>query len=376
MKIGILIHTFPPHQIGGAEIAAEDIAKALSEKGHEVHVLTVSPSNRSYDEERNGFVIHYVRFSRRFTYTLGETILALRFLWMAKEYGLEVIHSFMITNGRFGLVIKKLLGIPYVVSARGLDINMKMNFILRTRGRIVLANADATTALNTDMQSKLQELFTGDVTIIPNGIDRGFMEKHQGSGNRMEYAGYKRQQHAGKKVILFVGRLAEVKGLEFLLSAFKTILSSREDVVLLLVGDGPEGDALISLSKELDIDKNTEFMGEIPHDDLGMFLSIADIFVLPSLSEGDPHVIKEAMAFGLPIIASRVGGIPEILAEGRNGLLIEPGNPDDLAGKLEMLLSDEEMRTRIGGNNLNECEKYYLDNILGDIEDLYASIVR
>ena len=141
--------------------------------------------------------------------------------------------------------------------------------------------------------------------------------------------------------IVCVGRLSPEKGQTGLLRAFARLRAKHPDAVLRLVGDGPDRDALQELAAELAIDGAVTFAGRLPERETLAEIARADMLVLPSFMEGLPIVLMEAMALGVPVISSRVAGIPELVSDGKTGLLFAPSDWDELAQCIERLLSDE-----------------------------------
>jgi glycosyltransferase involved in cell wall biosynthesis len=155
--------------------------------------------------------------------------------------------------------------------------------------------------------------------------------------------------------LLFVGRLVPVKGLVYLFEAVRLLLHDGVPVRLTLVGSGPRRKALIALAAKYKLASVIDFRGEVSFGpSLLALYREADIFVLPSLSEGTPRVLWEAMAAGLPIVATRVGGVPEIIREGETGLLASPRSAQRLAPSIRRVIEDEELRMRLirGGYSL------------------------
>ena len=148
--------------------------------------------------------------------------------------------------------------------------------------------------------------------------------------------------------LLFVGRLVPVKGLAYLFEAVRLLLHDGVPVRLILVGAGPCRKTLITLAAEHKLTSAVEFTGEVSFGPrlLALYRE-ADIFVLPSLSEGTPRVLWEAMAAGLPIVATRVGGVPEIIQHGETGLLVGPRSAQQLASSIRRMIEDEELRVRL-----------------------------
>jgi glycosyltransferase involved in cell wall biosynthesis len=148
--------------------------------------------------------------------------------------------------------------------------------------------------------------------------------------------------------LLSVGRLSPEKGHEFLLEALATLRAKNLPVTCTLVGDGPRQQFLRDRAAELGVDSHVHFLGAVGQDRIQNLYRRADIFVLPSLAEGLPVVLLEAMALQRPIVASSIAGIPELVQNGANGLLVEPARSDRLAHAIERLVCDPHLRRRLG----------------------------
>jgi len=149
-------------------------------------------------------------------------------------------------------------------------------------------------------------------------------------------------------VVLFVSRLIERKGLQFLMPALASLGPDVGPWRLVVVGDGPRHEALLSQAMELGLTDRIEWLGQVAHDELSAIYRRADLFVLPSLSEGMPNVVLEAMASGLPILATRVPGSEELVRDGDNGFLVPAGDIAALGETLSRLLGDANLRRRMG----------------------------
>lgn len=150
-----------------------------------------------------------------------------------------------------------------------------------------------------------------------------------------------------KKTIICVGRLSPEKGQAGLLRAFAKVRSLHPRLELRLVGDGPERGALQALASELGLSSAVTFAGRLPEEEVLAEIAHSDLLVLPSFMEGLPIVLMEAMAVGVPVIASRVAGIPELVEDGATGLLFTPSNWDELASAIDRLIGDETLQARL-----------------------------
>lgn len=166
-------------------------------------------------------------------------------------------------------------------------------------------------------------------------------------GVQPENYGRTPRENFGKRV-LFVGRLAAVKGVPLLLDAFASIAAKHPDAQLTIVGDGEDRDRLEAQARTLEVADAVDFVGYQPQDAVASFLEEADMLVLPSFAEGVPVVLMEAMASRIPVIASRVAGVPELVQDGVVGFVIPPGDVETLSERMDQLLSDPDLCQRMG----------------------------
>ena len=176
---------------------------------------------------------------------------------------------------------------------------------------------------------------------------QGMIFANQGHWDKMHIvhcgvdpARYGRGDHAAGQHLVFVGRLAAVKGVAMLLRAVAGLAPRYPDLKLTLIGDGPERNALEALQRDLGLGDRVTFAGPKTQEDVAETLSTADLFVLPSFAEGVPVVLMEAMASGLPVVATRIAGIPELVEDGVSGRLVPPGNLAALSEAIAALLDD------------------------------------
>lgn len=196
------------------------------------------------------------------------------------------------------------------------------------------------------------------------------------SGSRMcdieEQLVEQRHQKEGSPLkILTVGRLVPVKGIEYLIEAAAILLQEKIPVFLTIVGPTDNlayFDKLTQLVKNKGIENQVIFSGRIQHGtELFQLYREADVFALPSISEGTPKVLPEAMAKGLPIVATKVGGIPDQITDGVNGLLVNPGRVDELATALKSLYYNAELRYNMGREALKQASRYTIESQIGSV---------
>ncbi len=176
--------------------------------------------------------------------------------------------------------------------------------------------------------------------------------------------------------VLFVGRLENFKGVEFIIKALPVIIKVFPQTTLTIIGDGPYKNNLINLMKTLHIEDCIQFKGWIENKELGKYYDKASIVVAPStVPEAFGLVILEAMSVGRPVIATNVGAIPEIIDDGVNGYLVEPNNSEQIAGNVIKLFSEENLLTELGRNARKKAEEFTIEKHLENLERVYTELM-
>jgi glycosyltransferase involved in cell wall biosynthesis len=167
-----------------------------------------------------------------------------------------------------------------------------------------------------------------------------------------------------------VARLVDYKGHRFFLEACPEIRRRHPAVTFLLIGDGPDRSELEDYVRTLGLERSVRFLGSRP--DIPELLSVLDVVVLPSLEEGFPNAVLEAMAAGRPVVATRVGGVPEAVVHEKTGLLVPPRDPSALADAVNCLLGDAGRRADMGRMGQKRVSEFFsLSRLVGEMEDLY-----
>jgi colanic acid/amylovoran biosynthesis glycosyltransferase len=169
--------------------------------------------------------------------------------------------------------------------------------------------------------------------------------------------------------LLYVGRLAANKGLPILLQSLASLKTSHADISLTVVGDGPDRAELEKMTEELGLVERVKFIGYQSQAEVRQHLQQTDVFVLPSFAEGVPVVLMEAMAAGIPVVATQIAGVSELVEDGISGYLVPPGDPDSLAKRIELLLSDRSLRAKFGASGRLKVENDF--DISQEVDRLY-----
>jgi glycosyltransferase involved in cell wall biosynthesis len=205
------------------------------------------------------------------------------------------------------------------------------------------------------------------ITMIPNGID---VEQFAGAGSLL-----RKQLGAQDRIVIGVaGRLSPEKGLKILFHAAQAVVASVPEVLFVLAGEGPDGAALEKLTKELSIGEHVAFLGKVSR--MMDFYASIDALVMPSLTEGLPLSLLEAMAAGKPVVASRVGSVPSVIIAGETGLLVEPSDVAGLRDAILYLLKDRERALAWGRNGQERVRRHFSSaNMAQNYLDIYSDAI-
>jgi glycosyltransferase involved in cell wall biosynthesis len=202
-------------------------------------------------------------------------------------------------------------------------------------------------------------------------LDERVAGEHDGRAESRRYLGIEPDRFA----VGWIGRMTAVKRTDDVLVAFKRLRDEGVDAVLCLVGDGPDRPQLERRAHELGVVRDTLFLGY--QEDVAPFYAAFDALVLPSSNEGTPVSAIEALAAGRPVVATHVGGVPDVVQEGKDGFLVEPGATDDLADRLARLARDPGLRERMGrAGREHVLPRYAVERLVDDVDRLYKSLLE
>jgi len=273
-------------------------------------------------------------------------LLILRILLRSVLRGVDAIFAqYAFPDGFSSTVASRLLGVPSAIQVIGSDILVAAKGAKRRIISWGVSRASGIICVSHELEASVREMGAINTVVIPSPLDLADLPKSL-DVKRVEGG------------LITVAMLTRLKGLNVLLEALRTI----PHVELLVLGDGPERVNLEGLAESLGLD-NVKFLGKVPHEQVWRHLLSSSIFVLPSLSEGLPRALLEAMACGLFIIASNVGGIPDVVRDGWNGILVDPNNPKALREAIERAMRDKRMTEIVGERNRLEVEAFTLEKV-------------
>ncbi len=275
---------------------------------------------------------------------------AVREIW--RDFRFDLIHAHMaLPDGHAGILLSSQYRVPLVITVQGtdLDITAKRGKRCLSVLRKVLAHADKVIAPTPRLAGILSTEFNIDPEVIGYGIDEG--EVFTGVSELSSI-------YKDKRIVLSVSRLIKTKGIDLQIYAVLKLIRKYENILYLIVGDGPERARLESLASELGIEEHIEFVGALSHGKAMEYMSICDVFSLPSYQETFGLVYVEAMAHGKPIVGVKGQGIDGVISPGSTGLLAQPRDVDSLVDALDFLLSHPEKAQTMG----ERAQKLVLEN--------------
>ena len=340
MNIGIICYA----SVGGSGIVATELGKALARRGHQVHFISTETPFR-FSEYQAGLSFHQVVTPTYPLFREPQYLLSLsnKIVQVAREFSLDVIHAhYAIPHATAGFLSRQVVGAhggksPRVVTTlHGTDITLVGSD--PSYSEIVafsIDQSDAVTAVSKSLRTSTYEQLgvKRDIAVIPNFLDCDIHRRQGVRDLRTRYVG----KDEDAKIVIHISNFRPVKRIDAVMGVFNRI-RHKVNAHLLLVGDGPELGTAYRLAREFGIAPLVHSLGA--QEEVVRLLSIADLFVLPSAQESFGLAALEAMACEVPVVASRVGGLPEVIEHGVSGFLHPPEALDEMAESGVMLLTD------------------------------------
>ena len=352
---------------GGCERDLAKIAMGLDRSEFTPYVGCFRPDGLRVDElKRAGIpIIAFPVDSFRSVRSLRAVMDMRRYI---RDYGIQLVHCFDVPTAMWGAPVGRFWGLPVVISQlsyRSLNTPGERR-VLRLADRLstrIVVNCLAMQRHMTDDEgAPLEKTY-----LVYNGVDTSIFHPGPGAGP---------EQLSGAEVVIgTIANLRKEKGIDLLLWGYALLRKQVRGTKLFIVGDGPEMDSLQALARELGVWDDTVFL--IGKPDISNEMRALDVFVLPSYSEAFSNALLEAMASGCAVVGSRLGGTPELIEEGRNGLLFESGSAEDLANKLRTVVENAQLRAQFKQVSAARArEEFSLEKNLAGFRRLYLSLTK
>jgi glycosyltransferase involved in cell wall biosynthesis len=384
MRILIISYDFYPN-IGGVAQHVLNLTKYLKKDGHRVFVLTLRYSlNQKFVEKIDG-----VKVFRILTFNISK-IRGLMFLFFAAFFGflfslfkrIDIVHTHtLIPDSVVGLFICSKKKIFTNHSSQFLELYESRNKqIIKFIFKFVMKFYDLILAPSEELKEKSEKFFNKPSIFIPNGVDTDFFEPADQEKKRSKkQLIFEKWNIEPRKFIIFCPRRLEPKnGVEFFVEAIKFLSNKRKDFWTIISGN----EYIPKYAKKIknmikDLEKFVLFTGPIPNKEMINYYQASDIVVLPSLMEATSISGLEALSCGVPVIGTKVGGIPFIVKDKFNGLLVEPRNSEEIFKAISLLLNDDKEREILSRNARDFIlQNFSWDKIIKDIEKIYQDDTR
>ncbi|HZO97871.1 MAG TPA: glycosyltransferase [Gaiellaceae bacterium] len=372
--------------VGGPALHVAYLTKGLAERGYETDLLAGSlargESSMSFVLEELGLSWHAVAPLHREISPLFDTLSIARLVRFIREARPHILHTHTAKAGAVGRIAAALAGDarpPIVVHTfhghvlRGY-FDPATTAFFRGLERALARSTTRLVAVSPEVRDDLVELGIappGRFSVIRLGIPLDARITGGGDGAPLRRLFGVREDEF---VVGWIGRMTGIKRLPDVLAAFRRLCERGIDARLCLVGDGPDREQVEQAAHDLGVARRTLFVGY--QRDVAPYYAFFDALVLPSGNEGTPVVAIEALAAGRPVVATRVGGIPDVVEDGEDGFLVAPGDVDGIAAALERLARDRALRRRLGEHGrARVVPRYRVERLVDDVDALYRELL-
>jgi N-acetyl-alpha-D-glucosaminyl L-malate synthase BshA len=377
MKIAIVCYA----SVGGSGIVATELAKSLVDRGHEVHLISTDPPFR-LGEFRTGLVFHRVETPAYPLFREPQYLLSLSnaIVQLSRELAFDLVHAhYAIPHATAAYLARQILSstsgahVPKIITTlHGTDITLLGSD--RSYSETVAFSIDQSDGVTAVSESLKRDTYRAlevqrDIRVIPNFVDTHRYRRIPSPELRRQICPSGRYE----KLIVHTSNFRPVKRAEAVVDIFRRIRAGVRSR-LVLVGDGPDLPKVSRLAHDLGVSQDVCILGEQDH--VVPVLSVADLFLLPSLQESFGLAALEAMACEVPVVASRVGGLPEVIDDGVDGYLRDPDDLQGMAAQALKVLEDSKLHERLATEARRKVErKFSADQVVPQYEAFYREVL-
>ena len=371
LKILQVTNDLYPEVVGGIPLHTHHLCRDLSRMGYYTTVLTCSRSNHGHAKIDDYNVIYrkilFSPLGNSFSPHIFRTLLKIR-----DDYDLIHAHCHLFLSTIMASLVRRIGSPPLIITTHGIMSASAPDWFnllyMKTIGKWTLKSADRVicyTEMEKDKLANMLKIDSEKISVIPNGVDTDLFRPDPNNN--------KQSNQSNAITILWVGRFVRGKGVEYLIQAAKILVKAVPDLKILLVGDGPSKGKIKSLIEKFNLKKNVIIKENVPNENMPEVYQKSDIFVLPSLNEGVPKTLLEAMACGIPVIISEFPHLEELIKNA--GLTFPKGDVHALADKIMRLIRDRELAKELGNNGRNKIvEGHSWGNTVLKTTELYEEV--
>ncbi len=371
MRIGITC--YPTY--GGSGIVATELGKELAARGHQIHFISYAPPLRLVTANPNIYFHEVeVRTYPLFQHPPYTLALASKMAEVADQTGLDLLHChYAIPHSVSAFLAKSMLlpkRLPVVTTLHGTDITLvgaDRSYLPITKFSI--EQSDGVTAVSEFLRDSTYSTFqlNKPIEVVYNFVNCDLYNPRSNGELRSFYA------PSGEKIVIHLSNFRAVKRPTDVVHIFSRI-RKKLPAVLLMVGDGPERSSAEYTARHLGVDRHVHFLGK--RDNIEELMGSSDLLLLPSENESFGLVALEAMACEVPVVVSRVGGLPEVITDGVEGYLVEPLNVEKMTERAIDILSDETRRREMGARARESARRRFCSSkIIPQYEDFYHRVL-
>jgi glycosyltransferase involved in cell wall biosynthesis len=370
--------------IGGLQFQVKWLAEEIARQGEEVYLLTPKDAGKYIDKQQNDLPknvdLNFDTSSVRVKRYLCNTLKLLKAINKIKP---DIIHVHCaLPDGLYMVLAKFLQKTPLVITSHGADVvkikeisyGYRLNPIYSLIIRSVLQLCDTHVLVSDAMIKYAHDAGSSNdkIAVIPNGIPpRKFVSEEKVNEVREKYG-----ISPDEKILLTLSGMRPMKGLKYLLRAMPEILEENPNTRLIMAAKGRYMTYLKSLISNLNMRHGVKFLGFVHEEEKIALIKLCDIFCLPSVFEPFGIVLLEAMQFEKSIVASNAGGPPEVIENEKNGLLVPPKSPEAISKAINLLLADENLRTKLGKEASKHVKTFDIKNIAKKYISLYRETIK
>ena len=365
-----ILHIIATLEIGGAEVQLINLIRNLNRNNYASMVCCIARGGPLVAELKElGIKVVILGKERK----LNPSVL-LPLYRLIKNERIDIVHTQMFRANLWGRIAAILAGVPVIIATEH-GLNPWKNFIHITVNRILAEFTDgiiSVSAVGRRIRIQREGIKPEKIVTIHNCVDLRLFDRAADFDNNI------RQEFSigsDECVVGVVGRLQEVKGIRYLIEAVADLRQTVPTARLLVVGDGPFKQSLMNLVQKLGLDEQVIFTGY--RRDIPQMMNTMDVFVLPSLREDLPLSLIEAMAMRKPVVATSVGGIPEVVVDGETGILVPPKDSTTLAKAIAQILLDKQLASHMGLAGRRRVENQFsVDAVVERTQQIYNRLIR
>jgi len=375
MKVLVISHEYPPIGGGGGKVV-QDLCIGLVARGHHIHLLTALFENLPGKESMGNLVIERLPSKRTESFRAGFGTMA-SFVWKSLWRGLKVIRTwhpdlihahFAVPSGAVAYALSVLTRTPYIITAHGGDVpggapektGGWFRFVLPF-SKPVWKHAAAIAAVSSQTRQLAQKHYSVDIQVIPNGIDPSAYQPGNFNSSKTP-------------VIIYIGRFSPEKNALAVPQVLSTLKHLAWECVML--GDGPQMSEIKALIRQHQLMQRFTLPGWVDPVEVVNWMEKSDILFMPSLRDAMPMAGLQGLAAGMAIVASKIGSIPDIVADNENGFLVVPGELNGYAAAIMRLLEDHILLENFRHKSSDFVARFNISEVISAYEALYQKAVE